>query len=32
MLLASDLGRPVYARLGYWPLLRFTFWAGHRRQ
>jgi GNAT superfamily N-acetyltransferase len=31
MLLASDLGRPVYERLGYRALLRFTFWAGHRR-
>lgn len=31
MLLASDLGRPVYQRLGYLTLLRFTLWAGHRR-
>jgi ribosomal protein S18 acetylase RimI-like enzyme len=31
MLIASDDGRPVYERLGYLPLLRFTLWAGHRR-
>ncbi len=31
MLIASDLGRPVYERLGYRSLLRFTLWAGHRR-
>jgi hypothetical protein len=30
MLIASDLGRPVYDRLGYLPLLRYTLWAGHR--
>lgn len=30
MLLASDDGRPVYERLGYRALLRFTLWAGHR--
>jgi hypothetical protein len=30
MLIASDLGRPVYERLGYVTLLRFTLWAGHR--
>jgi hypothetical protein len=26
MLLASDPGRPVYERMGYLPLLRFTVW------
>ena len=31
MLISSDLGRGVYERLGYLPLLRFTLWAGHRR-
>lgn len=31
MLIASDLGRPVYERLGYRTILRFTLWAGHRR-
>ena len=31
LLVASDLGRPVYDRLGYLPLLRYTLWAGHRR-
>lgn len=31
MLLSSDPGRPVYERLGYHALLRFTLWAGHRR-
>lgn len=30
MLISSDDGRPVYERLGYTPLLRFTLWAGHR--
>jgi hypothetical protein len=30
MLIASDLGRPVYDRLGYRPLLRYTLWIGHR--
>jgi hypothetical protein len=30
MLIASDLGRPVYDALGYLPLLRYTLWAGHR--
>jgi GNAT superfamily N-acetyltransferase len=30
MLIASDLGRPVYERLGYRPVLRYTIWAGHR--
>lgn len=31
MLIASDPGRPVYDRLGYVTLLRFTLWQGHRR-
>jgi hypothetical protein len=31
MLIASDLGRPVYDRLGYLPMARYTLWAGHRR-
>ena len=26
MLLSSDLGRPVYERMGYLPLVRFTVW------
>jgi GNAT superfamily N-acetyltransferase len=26
VLLASDLGRPVYERMGYTALLRFTYW------
>lgn len=30
MLLASDAGRPIYERLGYRAVLRFTLWAGHR--
>jgi hypothetical protein len=30
MLVASDLGRNVYARLGYTPLLRYTLWLGVR--
>jgi GNAT superfamily N-acetyltransferase len=30
MLISSDDGRPVYERLGYLSLLRFTLWAGHR--
>ena len=30
MLIASDPGRPVYERLGYRPLVRYTLWAGHR--
>jgi hypothetical protein len=30
MLLASDLGRSVYERLGYLTLLRFTLWEGRR--
>lgn len=31
LLVASDLGRPVYDRLGYLPLFRYTLWAGQRR-
>lgn len=31
MLIASDLGRPVYERLGYRALLRYTLWLGPRR-
>jgi hypothetical protein len=31
MLIASDLGKPTYDRLGYLTLSRFTLWAGHRR-
>jgi hypothetical protein len=30
MLIASDLGQPVYRRLGYVALSRFTLWAGRR--
>jgi len=30
MLIASDLGRPTYERMGYLPLARFTVWAGAR--
>jgi hypothetical protein len=30
MLIASDLGRNVYARLGYTPILRYTLWLGLR--
>jgi GNAT superfamily N-acetyltransferase len=30
MLISSDLGRGVYERLGYIPLLRYTLWAGQR--
>jgi hypothetical protein len=30
MLVASDLGRPVYERLGYVALLRVTYWIGGR--
>ena len=29
-LLASDLGRPTYERMGYLPLLRFTLWGRPR--
>jgi GNAT superfamily N-acetyltransferase len=31
MLVSSDDGRPVYLRLGYVSIQRFTLWAGHRR-
>jgi hypothetical protein len=31
MLIASDLGRPTYDRMGYVSLLRYTLWLGHRR-
>jgi GNAT superfamily N-acetyltransferase len=31
MLVSSDAGRSVYARLGYVSILRFTLWIGHRR-
>jgi hypothetical protein len=30
MLISSDDGRPVYQRLGYVPILRYTMWAGRR--
>jgi GNAT superfamily N-acetyltransferase len=30
MLVASDLGRSLYERLGFRSILRFTMWAGHR--
>lgn len=30
MLIASDLGRPVYERLGFRALMRYTLWIGHR--
>jgi hypothetical protein len=30
MLISSDLGRPVYDRMGYVALLRYTLWEGHR--
>ncbi len=30
MLIASDPGRPVYDRLGYLPLLRYSLWLGLR--
>lgn len=30
MLLASDPGRPVYERLGYRAVVRYTLWIGHR--
>jgi GNAT superfamily N-acetyltransferase len=29
-LVSSDLGRPVYERMGYRSLVRITLWAGHR--
>jgi GNAT superfamily N-acetyltransferase len=31
MLISSDDGRPVYTRLGYVSILRFTMWLGHRQ-
>ena len=31
MLLSSDPGRPVYERMGFLPLLRFTLWYRERR-
>jgi hypothetical protein len=30
MLLSSDLGRPVYERMGYLPLFRYTLWYRNR--
>jgi hypothetical protein len=30
MLIATDDGRPVYERLGYLSLFRFTLWAHNR--
>ena len=30
MLIASDLGRGTYDRLGYLPLLRYSLWIGTR--
>jgi hypothetical protein len=30
MLIASDLGRPTYERMGYLTMARFTVWAGAR--
>ena len=30
MLIASDLGRPVYERLGFVALFRVTYWVGTR--
>jgi hypothetical protein len=30
MLIASDLGRPIYDALGYLPLLRYTLYIGTR--
>ena len=30
MLIASDLGQPVYERMGYLRLTRFTLWVGAR--
>jgi GNAT superfamily N-acetyltransferase len=29
-LIASDLGRPVYDRLGFVAVMRFTYWLGLR--
>jgi len=31
LLIASDAGRPVYERMGYLALARFTLWVGSRR-
>lgn len=31
MLIASDLGKPTYDRMGYVSLLRYTLWLGYRR-
>lgn len=31
LLISSDLGRPVYERLGYRSLMRYTLWSGHRQ-
>ncbi len=30
MLIASDLARPTYERMGYLPMARFTLWGGTR--
>jgi hypothetical protein len=30
VLIASDLGRPTYDRLGYLPLTRYSLWLGQR--
>jgi hypothetical protein len=30
LLIASDLGQPVYARMGYLPVSRFSLWIGRR--
>ena len=30
MLIASDLGRPTYERMGNLTMARFTLWAGTR--
>ncbi len=30
MLIASDLGRSIYARMGYLAMMRFTLWVGTR--
>jgi len=31
MLIASDPGQPVYERMGYLRLSRFTLWVGARK-
>jgi hypothetical protein len=31
MLIASDLGRPIYDRLNYLTISRHTLWLGHRQ-